>query len=130
MLFENFKVFKSAQGGEQKQFNPEAEPDLSAMLKEEQEDFLKSLKKKHKQNNKDLKPVVVQDDNKMSDDEGDSGDEAEESGDPAESKAAFKVYMINVLTSNELDQKRAAKMEILDFLTLLNCFNKAGIHFK
>ena len=38
----------------------------------------------------------------MSDDEGDS-DEAEESGDPAESKAAFKVYMINVLTSNELD---------------------------
>ena len=57
MLFENFKVFKSA-SGEQKQFNPEAEPDLSAMLKEEQEDFLKSLKKKHKQNNKDLKPVV------------------------------------------------------------------------
>jgi hypothetical protein len=51
-------------------------------------------------------------------------------GDPFESRAAFKIYLIDVLTSNELDQKRASKMEILDFLTLLNCMNQAGIHFK
>ncbi len=84
-----------------------------------------SLKKKHKKDKK-----VVQED-KMSDDEDaeQSGDDGAD-GDPTESKAAFKKYMINVLTTNELDQKRAAKMEILDFLTLLNCLNRACIHFK
>lgn len=63
----------------------------------------------------------------MSDDD---EEEAVDQGDPVESKPAFKAYLLNVLTSNELDQKRASKMEILDFLTLLNCLNKAGIHFK
>jgi len=40
----------------------------------------------------------------MSDDEDaeQSGDDGAD-GDPTESKAAFKKYMINVLTSNELD---------------------------
>lgn len=67
----------------------------------------------------------------MSDDEDMSADEdAPDLGDPVESAPAFKKYLLNVLTSNELDQKRAAKMEILDFLTLLNYLNKAGIHFK
>lgn len=66
----------------------------------------------------------------MSDEEGELSEEDGADGEPTESKPAFKKYMINVLTSNELDQKRAAKMEIFDFLTLLNCFNKAGVHFK
>ena len=43
---------------------------------------------------------------------------------------AFKNLLVKVLTENELDQKRAAKMEILDFLTLLNVMNAAGVHFK
>lgn len=42
----------------------------------------------------------------------------------------FKALLIKVLTDNELDQKRASKMEILDFLTLLNAMNAAGVHFK
>lgn len=54
----------------------------------------------------------------------------EDLGDPVESVKAFRAYLINVLVSNELDQKRASKMEILDFLTLLNALNKADIHFR
>jgi len=37
--------------------------------------------------------------------------------------------VIDVLVSNDLAQKRAAKMEILDFLGLLSLFNAKGIHF-
>lgn len=103
---------------------------MSAMLKDENDDFLKSLKKKHR-NNRDLKVVAESKDDKMSDD--DSGNEDNDEpvlGDPVESQAAFKAYLLHTMVSNELDQKRASKMEILDFLTLLNCLNKAGIHFK
>jgi hypothetical protein len=57
-------------------------------------------------------------------------DMAEEGSDPVESVSAFKNLLIKVLTDNELDQKRASKMEILDFLTLLNVMNAAGVHFK
>ena len=53
-----------------------------------------------------------------------------ESEDPLESVKAFKKLLVHVLEVNELDKKRAAKMEILDFLTLLNVMNAAGIHFK
>jgi hypothetical protein len=68
----------------------------------------------------------------MSDSEDGEEGEAESGnlGDPAESQAAFKQYMLAQLIENGMEQKRASKMEILDFLTLLNCLNKAGIHFK
>lgn len=48
MLHENFKIFKSAGGNQPSNNNPEQEPDLSAMLQEENEDFLKQLKRKSK----------------------------------------------------------------------------------
>ena len=51
-------------------------------------------------------------------------------GDPLTSKSAFKAVVINVLVENQLDSKRASKMEILDFLTLLNAMNAANIHFR
>ena len=79
---------------------------------------------------KSKKGGVSKDDDAMSDEDEAVGEEAEVSGDPMESRAAFKAYLLNVLISNELDQGRASKMEILDFLTLLNCMNQAGIHFK
>jgi hypothetical protein len=75
------------------------------MIQEEQEDFLKSLKKKSKQ-----------EEEKMSDEES----EGEIEGDPVSSRPVFKTYLLRALSENQLDQKRAAKMEILDFLTLLN----------
>jgi hypothetical protein len=56
--------------------------------------------------------------------------EKKEPGCPLTSKSAFKELVIKTLEEAELDKKRAAKMEILDFLTLLNAFNNAGIHFK
>ena len=46
-----------------------------------------------------------------------------EDEDPVDSVKTFRKYMIKVLVKNELEQKRASKMEILDFLTLLNCLN-------
>ena len=51
------------------------------------------------------------------------------SGDPKTCVIAFKQIIVDILQKNDLDQKRAAKMEILDFLTLLNLFNQQGIHF-
>ena len=67
----------------------------------------------------------------MSDGESDDENEIEETNnDPASSQSSFKMYLMRVLTENDLDQKRASKMEILDFLTLLNSLNKAGIHFR
>ena len=36
--------------------------------------------------------------------------------DPNESLAAFKELVLGVLESNELDKKRASKMEIVDFM--------------
>lgn len=70
----------------------------------------------------------------MLDDDGDEIEEDEELGeidsDPMTSRAAFKDMIIKVLEENELDQKRASKMEILDFLTLLNALNEKGVHFS
>lgn len=92
MLHENFKVFKAQENSQGQTINPEQEPDLSAMLQEENEDYLKALKKKHRMN-KDLKAVK---DDKMSDDESDdnAAPEEGESADPVESQSAFKAYML------------------------------------
>ena len=70
MLHENFKIFKNTAGTTQSSANnPEQEPDLSAMLKEENEDFLKQLKHKHRAKN-----VVQEEEEKMSDDDKSDGD--------------------------------------------------------
>ena len=61
-------------------------------------------------------------------DEESDAEEAE--GDPLESRAAFKQLLIKTLEENEMDNKRAAKMEIIDFLTVLNAMNQVGIHFS
>ena len=60
----------------------------------------------------------------MNDDEQEEAD-----GDPMTSLPAFKKLVTDILEDNELDQKRAAKMAIVDFLNLLVLFNGAGIHF-
>ena len=60
----------------------------------------------------------------------DDNDEVEEGTDPLTSRVAFKKLVIETLEQEELLTKRAAKMEILDFLSLLNAMNQAGIHFK
>ena len=60
----------------------------------------------------------------------DDEEPVDEGADPMTSRAAFKKLVIATLESEELLTKRAAKMEILDFLTLLNAMNNAGIHFK
>ena len=57
-------------------------------------------------------------------------DKEDAEGDPMTSRAAFKALVVKTLEDNDLDKKRAAKMEILDFLTALNAMNSVGIHFK
>ena len=75
--------------------NPEQEPDLSAMLQEENEDFLKQLKRKHKGSNK---AVHKEEEEKMSDDEPSDGEQAEDLGDPVESPSALKVYILGKIS--------------------------------
>lgn len=41
----------------------------------------------------------------------------------------MKSMIVNILTELEMNETRAAKMDIDDFLRLLLAFNKAGIHF-
>ena len=43
---------------------------------------------------------------------------------------AFKEKIMKVLEEGKMGEKRACKMDIMDFLNLLNVFNNAGIHFK
>ena len=62
------------------------------MLQEENEDFLKQLKRKHKSSKH------KEEEEKMSDDEPSDTELAEDSGDPVESQSAFKVYMLGKLT--------------------------------
>ena len=53
-----------------------------------------------------------------------------ESDDPVKCIKAFKRLVVKTLEENEMSEKRACKMEIIDFLNLLNIFNERGIHFK
>ena len=64
-------------------------------------------------------------DNEELDDDSDSDSE-----DPIKSIKAFKRLVIRTLEENEMSQKRACKMEIIDFLNLLKIMNENGIHFK
>ena len=57
-------------------------------------------------------------------------EEGKESSDPVQSLKAFKQLVVSTLEENEMNEKRACKMEIIDFLNLLNIFNQKGIHFK
>ena len=59
-------------------------------------------------------------------------DDGEENSnnDPIKSIKAFKELIIQTLEENEMNEKRACKMEIMDFLNLLKILNEKGIHFK
>lgn len=38
--------------------------------------------------------------------------------------------VVEILEENEMQEKRACKMEIIEFLNMLKIFNEKGIHFK
>jgi len=69
----------------------------------------------------------VKDEEEADEEEAMADDEAE---DPVKSIKAFKQLVVGTLEENEMQEKRACKMEIMDFLNLLNIFNQKGIHFK
>lgn len=63
--------------------------------------------------------------------EGEEGaEEVKESTDPIKNIKAFKELVVKTLNDNEMSDKRACKMEIMDFLNLLRIFNEQGVHFK
>jgi 18S rRNA (adenine1779-N6/adenine1780-N6)-dimethyltransferase len=47
-----------------------------------------------------------------------------------EKKEEFKLFLMEILTKNNFTNQRAIKMNIDDFLKLLNLFNNKGIHFN
>lgn len=49
---------------------------------------------------------------------------------PAYDKKTIKGAVMALLESNNFSETRANKMDLDDFLRLLNCFNQAGIHFS
>ncbi len=51
-------------------------------------------------------------------------------GDPVSCIKAFKAMIVSILEDNQMNDKRACKMEIIDFLNLLRIFNEKGVHFK
>jgi hypothetical protein len=57
-------------------------------------------------------------------------EESKENDDPIKNIKAFKGMVVKILEDNEMNEKRACKMEIMDFLNLLKIFNEKGIHFK
>lgn len=79
----------------------------------------------------------MKEDNNMKDDNEDEDDEehmddddGDNCSDPLKSVKAFKKLVVKTLEDNNMADKRACKMEIIDFLNLLKIFNEAGIHFK
>ena len=57
-------------------------------------------------------------------------EETKESSDPIKNIKAFKDLVVKTLIDNDMNEKRACKMEIIDFLNLLKIFNEQGVHFK
>ena len=47
-----------------------------------------------------------------------------------EKKEEFKIFLMDILTQNNYANQRAIKMNIDEFLKLLNVFNNKGIHFN
>lgn len=81
------------------------------------------------QDEEEVKEAEVPEVDEEEDDE-EIEEEGEESEDPVKSIKAFKKLVVAVLEENEMDKKRACKMEIIDFLNLLKIMNEKGIHFK
>lgn len=94
---------------------------LEAMMVDDSQAIMsKKDKKKNKEQKNDEEEV---DDDKME-------EEAEESNNPVQNIKAFKKMVVKTLEDNAMNEKRACKMEIIDFLNLLNIFNEKGVHFK
>ncbi|KAL5711662.1 18S rRNA (adenine(1779)-N(6)/adenine(1780)-N(6))-dimethyltransferase [Ranunculus cassubicifolius] len=59
-----------------------------------------------------------------------SDDDVEEMEvDNGDARSDFKGKVLSVLEGGDFEEKRAIKLNEDDFLNLLSCFNKAGIHF-
>ena len=80
--------------------------------------------------NLDEKVENVEEEKDEDEDEEEMDEEESKDDDPLKSIKGFKAIVVKALIDNEMDQKRACKMEIIDFLNLLKIFNDIGVHFK
>lgn len=115
MLHKNFVTFKTLEA-EGKQY----------IVAEEEMDFEQMAQDEKKAGKKDKKGKGEEDDEEEKMDD----EEEKESSDPIKSIKAFKTMVVRILEDNEMNEKRACKMEIMDFLNLLKIFNEQGVHFK
>ena len=112
MLHKNFQAFHSAEATEERKEGAQScqQPDLWALMEED----TKALTRRKDD----------QDEEEKMEEEGGEGE------DPRTDLRAFKRLVVQALEENEMQEKRACKMEIVDFLNLLRVFNEKGIHFK
>jgi 18S rRNA (adenine1779-N6/adenine1780-N6)-dimethyltransferase len=118
----------------------EAEGAQGAKLSKKEKRMLKIQKQKQatmvegakaEENMEEDMPLDVNDDAEVVDDDVVEDEVVGQgTGDPLTCLVTFKELVIEVLESNDLATKRAAKMEIMDFLNLLSKLNAKGIHFK
>ena len=78
----------------------------------------------------DEKVENVEEEKDEDEDEEEMDEEESKDDDPLKSIKGFKAMVVKALIDNERDQKRACKMENIDFLNLLKIFNDIGVHFK
>lgn len=103
------------------------EPDLTPLMIDDSKvaaGFIKSKKNDTKDQEDEEEKMEEEEDTDIKgvDDEGEK--------DPVKSIKAFKKLVVRTLEENQMQEKRACKMEIIDFLNLLKIFNEKGIHFK
>ena len=89
-------------------------------------DLIESFKKMANINEKEENEEAPDDE----DDEDEVEVEAPKGEKMEEEKQSFKAKMMKILEDNDMNLKRAKKLEVEDFLKLLNIFNSNNIHFK
>jgi hypothetical protein len=107
------------QSAKKKEESDESEED------NEDDDQMEEDAQVEKEDEEDDDEEAMYEDEELIDEESKEGE-----GDPLKDIKAFKKIVVTALIDNKMDQKRASKMEILDFLNLLKIFNEKGIHFK
>jgi len=94
--------------------------------------FNKNLSDDEEENDKEnIKDEEIKnEENKNDESEEEDEEEKDEPKDQRTELGMFKEKILTILKEHKFDTNRAIKMDIDDFLALLNVFNNNGIHFK
>ena len=138
MIYENYKKFmKNNENNilKNNKDNQEQIPVIKSEINEidnNESNIIKQLlnNMNEEENNMELEKEE-EDDNKMENEEEEMNNNEEENIISSnDDKAKFRLFLINLLKNNNFLQQRAVKMNITNFLELLNLLNNNGIHFN